>query len=89
MSIFDSATTGRLSLTYYQELLEDQYFESINRWHEDSSWPLVRFDMSSAEGSRTSSASSKPIEYFGAPSYLDIVNCVYGPGEKVVTPIVA
>jgi CRISPR-associated protein Csd1 len=34
----DAATTGRLSVTYYRELLEDEYIERIARWHDTCKW---------------------------------------------------
>ena len=34
IAIFESATPGRLSVTYYRELARDEYLENIQRWHE-------------------------------------------------------
>ena len=34
----DSATTGRLSVTYYRELMEDEYVERIMQWHDTCKW---------------------------------------------------
>lgn len=34
----DSATTGRMSITYYRELSEDEYIECIDRWHNTCKW---------------------------------------------------
>lgn len=82
IAIFDAATSGRLSLTFYQEFLEKDYLECIAKWHEDSTWPLIRFESASQEAKTNESEHVRPVEYFGAPSYLDIVNCVYGSGER-------
>lgn len=38
IAIFDAATTGRMGVTFYQELPEDEYLEKIVDWHNDSSW---------------------------------------------------
>lgn len=34
----DSATPGRMAITYYQEFFPKQYIEQISRWHEDFAW---------------------------------------------------
>lgn len=39
---FQSATTGRLSVTYYNELTYDRYIQRIADWYGDCSWYTVR-----------------------------------------------
>lgn len=34
----DSATPGRMAITYYQAFSPQQYIEQISRWHEDFAW---------------------------------------------------
>ncbi len=34
----DSATPGRMAITYYQELVPQQYIDQISRWHKDFAW---------------------------------------------------
>lgn len=34
----DSATDGRMAVTYYQELFPKQYIDQITCWHEDFAW---------------------------------------------------
>ncbi len=34
----DSATPGRMAVTYYQEFFPRQYIDQISRWHEDFAW---------------------------------------------------
>jgi len=34
----DSATPGRMAITYYQELFPDDYIRRISKWHEEFSW---------------------------------------------------
>ncbi|NEG95716.1 type I-C CRISPR-associated protein Cas8c/Csd1 [Bifidobacterium sp. SMB2] len=84
VAILDAATPGRLSVTFYRELAEDEYIENVIRWHEDSAWNLTRFESSSdgdrsevSVGKRESSSDSRRIDYIGAPSFKDIINCVY------------
>lgn len=35
----DSATPGRMGVTYYQELFPDEYIDRISQWHKDFAWP--------------------------------------------------
>lgn len=78
VAIFDAATTGRLSVTYYVELPQYEYLEHIASWHEEAAWPLTYFERNSE---RDPKAKVKAIPYIGAPSFLDIANCAYGPAE--------
>ena len=41
--ILDAATSGRLSVTFYRELRENEYLENILKWHTDTAWPLTYF----------------------------------------------
>lgn len=34
----DSATPGRMAVTYYQEFFPDEYIERISQWHNDFAW---------------------------------------------------
>ncbi|MBB2955128.1 CRISPR-associated protein Csd1 [Bifidobacterium commune] len=80
VAIFDAATTGRLSVTYYVELAQDEYLESVASWHEEASWPLTYFEKKEQQGANEK-IKTTVIPYIGAPSFLDITNCAYGPGE--------
>lgn len=87
--ILDAATTGRLSVVFYRELTEDEYIENVIRWHEDSAWNLTRFqlpvdnDLSEARGGRENlGPDPKLVSYVGAPSFKDIINCVYGSDDR-------
>ncbi|WP_240542193.1 type I-C CRISPR-associated protein Cas8c/Csd1 [Bifidobacterium sp. CP2] len=81
--ILDAATTGRLGVTFYRELAEDEYIENVIRWHEDSAWNLTLQlstdgDCSGVrEGKGNPVSDPKTISYVGAPSFEDIINCVY------------
>ena len=35
----DSATTGRLAVTYYRQLKSSDFLDRVQRWHERSAWP--------------------------------------------------
>jgi len=34
----DSATSGRMAITYYQEFYPDEYIKQISKWHNNFSW---------------------------------------------------
>ena len=74
IAIFDATTknTGRLSLTFYQELSEGKYLENIVNWHDDLAYYHTAW-VEDKEGKR-----KKKIEYIGAPSYDNLVFAVYG-----------
>jgi len=58
----DAATTGRMAVTFYKELREDEYIEKITDWHESCCW-LFR---------------SKSVYYPSAPGDDKIMAAIYG-----------
>lgn len=70
--ILDAATTGRLSVTFYRELMREDYLERLQTWHETCGWrlPFLKKDMGDAEG--------RDVEYVGAPTIDSIIVAVYG-----------
>lgn len=58
----DAATTGRMSVTFYQEMLENEFIERICSWHDSCKWLFYR------DGR----------EYISAPSGDKIISTVYG-----------
>jgi CRISPR-associated protein Csd1 len=58
----DAATTGRMGVTFYQSLSENEYIERIVKWHEDCRWHF-RY---------------KGKDYISAPSVDRIIAAVYG-----------
>ena len=67
--IFDSATPGRMSITYYKELEKKEYLEKIVDWHESSKWHQYGYDKNDND---------KRYEYIGTPSVDNIIKAVYG-----------
>ena len=63
--ILDAATTGRLSVTFYQELHRTEYIEKIAQWHNDSAWEFLVKNNDST------------IRVIEAPSFNDIASCTY------------
>jgi len=59
----DSATPGRMAITYYRELTGSDFLERIKSWHRDCAW-LQHF--------------SKDKTFYGAPAPRDIAQAAYG-----------
>lgn len=81
IAAFDSATTGRMGLVFYQELSEEEYLEKIVQWHEDTSYFLTAWKKPPDENSEQKLSL---VEYIGAPSYDEIIFAIYGKnrGDK-------
>ena len=58
----DAATTGRMAVTFYKDLQENEYIERIINWHETCCWHFR----------------SKGKSYISAPSADRIITAVYG-----------
>ncbi|MBU0679120.1 MAG: type I-C CRISPR-associated protein Cas8c/Csd1 [Verrucomicrobia bacterium] len=63
----DSATPGRMAVTYYRELTGSEFLKQIERWHAGCAW-LQHF--------------SGGKEFFGAPAPRDIAQVAYGTRDK-------
>ncbi len=59
----DSATPGRMAITYYRELTSSEFLERVEIWHNDTAWP-----QNFGKGKR----------FIGAPSPFDIAQSAYG-----------
>lgn len=59
----DSATPGRMAVTYYRELTGSDFLKRIESWHKNCAW-LQRF--------------SKDKIFYGAPAPRDIAQAAYG-----------
>jgi len=59
----DSATPGRVAITYYRELQASEFLARIKSWHERTAWPQ---SMGKYRG------------FIGAPSLHDIAETAYG-----------
>lgn len=75
IAIFDAATTGRMGLTFYQEMPQDDYLENIAKWHEETSYHLTAWKKEKDDKGKDKLT---PVHYIGAPSYDDILVAVYG-----------
>jgi CRISPR-associated protein Csd1 len=59
----DSATPGRMAITYYRELKASEFLERIRNWHEHTAWTLNL---------------GKNRRFIGAPAPRDIAEAAYG-----------
>lgn len=64
----DSATDGRLAITFYRELDRADYLKKIADWHEGCKWNLKFWDK----------VNEKYVPYIGAPSVDKIIEAVHG-----------
>ena len=72
--MLDSATPGRMALTYYQEFLPADYFDNLNAWVDDFAW-YQRYTRETQEGKKTAKQTVWP---WMPPSPLAIAQTVYG-----------
>jgi CRISPR-associated protein Csd1 len=73
----DSATPGRLAITYYRELTGSDFLQRINNWHESCSW-LHKYGYVEIQDEKDGKAKRKYIPFIGAPSPNDMAEAVYG-----------
>ena len=75
IAAFDAATTGRLSLTYYNELQASDFLDRVHDWYSTCCW-YRRY----GRGYRD--------YYVNSPSVYDVLACAYGTeqGDKLVPP---
>ena len=72
--MLDSATPGRMALTYYQEFLPADYFANLDAWIDDFSW-YQRYSVEVSNGKKT----NKRTQWrFVPPSPYSIAEAVYG-----------
>ena len=73
--ILDSATPGRMALTYYQEFLPADYFANLDAWIDDFSW-YHRYSIEQPNAKK--SDKKKTLWAFVPPSPYSIAEAVYG-----------
>ena len=73
--MLDSATPGRMGVTYYRESIPQTYIDDITRWHEDFAWhQRIVQEAKSSKGQTF----NKAVWIISAPTLYSIVNAVYG-----------
>lgn len=73
----DSATTGRLAITYYRELTASEFLKKIDHWHESCSWQH-NYKPVEALDEQTGKLTKKYVRFDGAPAPSDIAQAAYG-----------
>lgn len=73
----DSATTGRLAITYYRELKSSDFLKRIENWHDSCSW-MHQYGMVEVKSEKNDKTTKKYISFIGAPSPNDIAEAAYG-----------
>lgn len=73
----DSATPGRMSIRYYQELSGSRLLNNIVDWHQTTAWLMEyrKVEVAKQSGKRTM---SRLVTFYGAPSPVDIAKAAYG-----------
>ena len=66
LMIMDAATTGRLSVTYYNEYYPSDFFDRIEKWYTELCWYTLKFK------------DKKPYYALYFPACQDIVNLAFG-----------
>ncbi|MEO6563047.1 MAG: type I-C CRISPR-associated protein Cas8c/Csd1 [Nitrosospira sp.] len=70
----DSATPGRMAMTYYRELDHTEFLERIEAWHRDHAWYQ-----------NYGQDSGKEVKFIGAPAPKDIAEAAFGSrNEKLL-----
>ncbi len=65
----DSATPGRMAITFYRELTGSEFLKRIEKWHTDFAW---------LQNYGKDKESKNQIIFVGAPAPKDIAWCAYG-----------
>lgn len=63
----DAATTGRLSITYYNEFFAHDFFKRITYWGESCNWYTLKF-----------TEQKKPYYTVQTPTFRQIAECAFG-----------
>lgn len=75
----DSATTGRMAITFYRELSGSDFLERIARWHESCAW---LHDYRFVEKRQGNKMQWENIRFVGAPVPKDIALIAYGNKDE-------
>jgi CRISPR-associated protein Csd1 len=65
----DSATTGRMAMTYYRELTGADFLARLQSWHETAAWP---------QNYGKFQKTKQRLAFIGAPAPKDIAEAAYG-----------
>lgn len=63
----EAATTGRLSIVYYNEMKENDFFDRLQRWYESCCWQYTTFD-----------GLGNPRQEIKSPTIGQVIRCAFG-----------
>lgn len=72
----DSASPGRLAITYYRKLTGSEFLERINNWHDSCAW-IHYYGSIKVQDAISGKPNKKYIPFIGAPSPSDIAEAAY------------
>jgi len=73
----DSATPGRMAITYYRELTGSDFLQRIENWHESCAW-IHNYRSIEVQGKENGKKKKKYMPFVGAPAPSDIAEAAYG-----------
>lgn len=73
----DSASPGRLSITYYRELKGSNFLQKLEDWHNSCAW-CHSYRSITVQDEKTGKSKQKIKPFTGAPSPGDIAEAAYG-----------
>lgn len=73
----NSATPGRLAVTYYQELTGSDFLKRIDEWHDSAAW-IHRYKFIESSGTKGGKGKKQKVTFVGAPAPIDIAEAAYG-----------
>jgi CRISPR-associated protein Csd1 len=76
----DSATTGRMAITYYRDLTGSDYLKRIDDWHESCAWRHTYFYIQ--EKDDKGKTKNRYIPFVGAPAPADIAEAAYASNRN-------
>ncbi|TEB12458.1 CRISPR-associated protein [Pelotomaculum sp. FP] len=73
----DSATPGRMAISFYRELTGSEFLARINKWHESCAW-IHDYRYVELPAQKRGATKKKYIRFVGAPAPSDIAEAAYG-----------
>jgi CRISPR-associated protein Csd1 len=73
----DSATPGRMAITYYRNLTGSDFLQRVSDWHESCAW-IHYYGSIEVQDKESGKTKKKYIPFIGAPAPSDIAEAAYG-----------
>ena len=77
----DSATPGRLAITYYRELTGSSFLKRIDDWHESCAW-LHTYRYIGFRDENSGKTNRRSVPFIGAPAPNDIAEAAYATNNN-------